>query len=162
MNDIYLFLFTVIASSEGFVVATVLICAFLLLNKRKMEAALFCTTSVLLMISVQTLKELFRIPRPSESLIEATGYAFPSGHATGSIFLTLSIIFLTRNTPTVLRYSIWTTAAVLALLIGASRIHLGVHTPTQVLAGYALGFLCMVLFLVTRKKLLRRPRKLLR
>lgn len=155
MNDIYLFLFTVIASTEGFVVAAILIGTFLIFQRKRMEAVLFGTSTILLMIFVQVLKDLFKIPRPPESLIEASGYAFPSGHATGSIFLALSIIFLTRNVSTPQRYIVWTTVLVLALLIGASRIHLGVHTLTQVLAGYALGIFCIVIFLVARKKLLR-------
>lgn len=155
MNDIYLFLFTVIASTEGFVVAAILISTFLIFQRKRMEAVLFGASTILLMIFVQVLKDLFKIPRPPESLIEASGYAFPSGHATGSIFLALSIIFLTRNVSTPQRYIVWAIVLVLALLIGASRIHLGVHTLTQVLAGYALGIFCIVIFLVARKKLLR-------
>lgn len=155
MNDIYLFLFTVIASTGGFVVAAILISTFLIFQRKRMEAVLFGASTILLMIFVQVLKDLFKIPRPPESLIEASGYAFPSGHATGSIFLALSIIFLTRNVSTPQRYIVWAIVLVLALLIGASRIHLGVHTLTQVLAGYALGIFCIVIFLVARKKLLR-------
>lgn len=151
MNDTYLFVFTKIASTEGFIVVAILICTFLALRNRKAEATLFCVTSFLLMISVQILKEIFKIPRPPESLIEASGYAFPSGHAAGSIFLAMSIIFLSRNTPRTLRYTIWITTMILAILIGTSRIQLGVHTLTQVMAGYVLGCLCVTIFLVARK-----------
>lgn len=156
MNDFYLFVFTKIASSEGFIVAAILIFAFLIYQKRQTEALLFLATTSFLMASVEILKNVFGVPRPPEPLIEVTGYAFPSGHATGSIFLALSIIFLTQNTSPVLRYSTWITVTVLTLLIGASRIQLGVHTPTQIAAGYILGCLSMFVFLVARKKLLHK------
>ena len=90
------------------------------------------------------LKLLFRVPRPDIlPLIQETGYGFPSGHAmTGAAFVLTAAVLLTRcsKKPT----KIWTisAAASFVLLVGFSRIYLGVHSVADVLAGYAAG-LCI-------------------
>lgn len=70
------------------------------------------------------------------------GFSFPSGHATGSMLMGLlgawMIIHwvLTRLGP---RLVVWAAAGVLVAAVGASRLYLGVHYPSDVLAGWLLG-----------------------
>lgn len=112
------------------------------------QVALFCLTSSLLN---EILKALFQIQRPLEEfrLISVTGYSFPSGHAmTGLLFYALMIIVLRKhlikNRPLA---NISTGLLVLLIiLIGFSRIYLGVHFPSDVLAGYSVGLLLALLF----------------
>jgi membrane protein DedA with SNARE-associated domain/membrane-associated phospholipid phosphatase len=68
------------------------------------------------------------------------GGAFPSGHATQSIafYGMLAMVLATGRSPRV-RSLLWVGAALVTLLIGASRIYLGAHWLTDVLGGYALG-----------------------
>src|SRR6266566_2287031 len=81
-------------------------------------------------------------PRPPAAIWigHYTGAAFPSGHATQSaaFYAMLAIVFGTglsfRR-----RAAVWTAAALVVLIVGASRIYLGAHWLTDVLAGYALG-----------------------
>ena len=98
------------------------------------------------MVSTTLLKNLFQVTRPLDGLIEASGYAFPSGHASGAMFLGLAICFLSRTLATPLRYSIYTVTILIIFIIGVSRVVYGVHTPLQVLAGFLLGLLWAFIF----------------
>lgn len=101
----------------------------------------------------QTLKETFARPRPgvAGSELEILGrtfdypasYSFPSGHAVTAtvVFGTLAYLII-RLEPTVrMRRLTLAGAVLLILLIGVSRIYLGVHYPSDVLAGYLAGFI---------------------
>jgi undecaprenyl-diphosphatase len=65
-------------------------------------------------------------------------YSFPSGHALSSFcfYGVLAGLVCARIRSPILRKLIWSTAALLVLAIGISRIYLGVHYPTDVVAGY--------------------------
>jgi len=84
-----------------------------------------------------SLKALFAVPRPAAPAVRvvtsAEGYAFPSGHAqtaaTGWFYLASQVG----------RASLWIFAIVVVLLVGLSRVYLGVHYPQDVVAGTAIG-----------------------
>ena len=136
MNEAYLFVFTDIASTEGFIIAVLLLGAWLYFSKRTREAITFLFSAAGMMVSVQALKEWLRVPRPEAALIDTIGYAFPSGHSAGAFFLALSACVLATGSS---RPYVCVLALVAALLIGLSRIQLGVHTPLQVAAGFVIG-----------------------
>ena len=82
-------------------------------------------------------------PRPAiEHLVYAGGYSFPSGHAMGSmlIFGSLLIICYQRLHSKLLQFVTSMIFIILILVIGLSRIYLGVHYPSDILAGFVLGF----------------------
>jgi undecaprenyl-diphosphatase len=89
----------------------------------------------------EALKLLFRRPRPEAffGLSEPVTYSFPSGHSVMSacFYGVVAAILTVRMTSRPARIAIWMGAALLALAIGFSRVYLGVHYPTDVLAGYA-------------------------
>ncbi len=91
------------------------------------------------------IKPLVGRPRPhvGQLVSTATGYAFPSGHATqtAAVAVTLAALgaVLTGSWPR--KVTIWSAAALGCLIVGFSRVYLGVHWPTDVLGGYALGAL---------------------
>jgi len=74
--------------------------------------------------------------RPSlwESLAPETTFSFPSGHAMGSMTLAAVLVFLAWNTRW--RWMVAIAASVFVLMVGASRLYLGVHYPSDVLAGW--------------------------
>ncbi|MBP2640321.1 MAG: phosphoesterase PA-phosphatase related protein [Firmicutes bacterium] len=88
------------------------------------------------------LKNIFARPRPDVlPVISATGYSFPSGHAMIALcFYGISAYLLSRLFPTFFgRMLVFLLTGILVMMIGISRIYLGVHYPSDVLAGYAAG-----------------------
>ncbi|MDQ4083896.1 MAG: phosphatase PAP2 family protein [Actinomycetota bacterium] len=85
------------------------------------------------------LKYLFQRPRPElfESDYTASFYSFPSGHATIAVafYGTLALLVALRLQGWH-RWAVLAAGAALALLLGLSRLYLGVHYPTDILAGY--------------------------
>lgn len=89
------------------------------------------------------LKMGFNRPRPDlvAHIVETTSMSFPSGHAMLSAvtYLTLGALIARTQHSRQLRGYVLGAAILLTLLIGASRVYLGVHWPTDVLAGWCLG-----------------------
>jgi membrane-associated phospholipid phosphatase len=94
-------------------------------------------------------------PRPPASLhlIGVSGFGFPSGHAT-TVLACWGLVALLLGAGRSIRVKIvlWTAAVVIVALVGLSRIYLGVHWWTDVVAGFALGglWLCLLGLLLLR------------
>ncbi|MDE1549028.1 phosphatase PAP2 family protein [Jeotgalibaca caeni] len=90
----------------------------------------------------QFFKFLFERPRPPiQHLVEQGGYSFPSGHSMGATILYGSIVFLLVQLGKK-RWMKWLAlflAATMIVIIGISRIYLGVHYPSDVIGGFSLG-----------------------
>jgi membrane-associated phospholipid phosphatase len=113
--------------------------AALAASARRREALfLFVAMTVELLLNV-VLKLAFARSRPpaGEALVHAGGYAFPSGHSMSSATFALALVVIAW--PTRWRVPAALLAAAFALLLGASRIYLGVHWLTDVLAGWAMA-----------------------
>lgn len=87
-------------------------------------------------------KWAFRRPRPAilEHLSSAGWHAYPSGHTTLSvIIISMGCVLLADALPRV-RHALWFVAVVVPLFVAFSRVGLGVHYPSDVLGGLALGW----------------------
>src|SRR6266567_3729778 len=85
------------------------------------------------------LKYAFQRPRPVAFFgVAPNSYSFPSGHALCSFcfYLVLAGLLSARIRSLALRIMIWTLAVAMVAMIGLSRIYLGVHYPSDVIAGY--------------------------
>ena len=109
----------------------------------------------------QVLKYLFRRPRPEAffGLAQPLGYSFPSGHSVvACCFYGVAAAILTvRMTSQPARAATWTAAALLAFGIGLSRIYLGVHYPSDVLAGFAAAIIWVAAVRASYRWWRRRP-----
>lgn len=94
-------------------------------------------------------------PRPPVSLhlIRVSGFSFPSGHATAVVACWgMAAVLLGSGRTTRVRVALWAGAALVAVLVGLSRLYLGVHWWTDVVAGHALGglWLCVLALVFMR------------
>lgn len=146
---------TRLADREAQTIVTVVVTLFLLLV-RKWRTGLWYGLTVLFGADFLNgaVKEFYARVRPDQidHLIEQGEFAFPSGHAMGSMIVYGGILFL------ILRYLAsarrrlgwekWVLGflfGLLILLIGLSRIYLGVHYPSDVIGGFSLGFAWLML-----------------
>ena len=105
------------------------------------------------------IKEIVQRPRPPIELrmVEESSFSFPSGHAmTGATFYGLIIYFTFKNVKNKkLRNTICIILSVLVFLIGISRIYLGVHYASDVLAGFVFAIVYLVLYITFVLKLFK-------
>lgn len=133
------------ALGSGAVTALVTIIAalFFALAGRWRYALLIVACTAGTLIGMELLKGLYDRPRPTvvTPLDPPGGLSFPSGHSMISVALYLTLaVLIARALPTRrLRVFAVATGAFLATLIGVSRLYLGVHYPTDVLAGWTAG-----------------------
>jgi membrane-associated phospholipid phosphatase len=130
------FLGSVVAVTAMCLVA---ICLFLYFRRTRTAALLAITMLGVAVLDV-ALKHAFHRPRPV-AFFGATpsSYSFPSGHALGSFcfYGILASILAARTRGRGAKLCVWTAAVVLVGMIGFSRIYLGVHYPSDVIAGYS-------------------------
>ena len=124
----------------GFVLIVVV--AFLALSG-KGRSAVFVTFAVIGGTIVSTgLKMLFDRPRPDvEAATRVFTASFPSGHATVSavVYLTLGLLLAEATTNRGLKLYFIGLGIFMTLAVGLSRIYIGVHYPTDVIAGWSIG-----------------------
>lgn len=146
-NKIMLFI-TFLGRHEFLIPANlILIAYFLFVKKHKwysIKVPAIALSSLGLMF---VLKNLFNRKRPLIPLLEeAKGLSFPSGHALMSVTfygLLIYIVYQSVKNKS-LKWSIITLLLILILLIGFSRIYLRVHYTSDVMAGFATGFLWLI------------------
>jgi len=106
------------------------------------------------------LKGLFDRARPDivSHLVDVHSTSFPSGHAMNAAiaYLTLGAMLARTQERRAVRIYILSVAIALALVIGASRVYLGVHWPSDVLAGWAAGATWALLMSLVAQRLQRR------
>lgn len=119
--------------------------------QRKGRAALFVLLAVSSGILLgSTLKGVFERPRPElvEHAMTVYSSSFPSGHAmtAGIVYLTLAAVFIRFEDRRRLKLYLLSLAVLVTLAVGASRVYLGVHWPSDVIAGWAAGAAWAVLW----------------
>ena len=123
----------------GVVPANVLILGWLVVRRRYRDG-LFFGLAVLGSLAVNLFaKNYFARVRPELwlSISPETTYSFPSGHAMGSVSLGVAVTLLFWNSRW--RWWVFAAASTFIVLVGLSRIYLGVHYPSDILAGWAAG-----------------------
>lgn len=131
-----------------YVLIVLTLLSFLLKNKKLS----FIITGNLGLITIinQALKFIIKRPRPSDLfLIVETGYSFPSGHSMVSLsFYGLLIYFIYKYFKNKkLKISLITLLSLIIVLIGVSRVYLGVHFVSDVISGFLLSLSYLIIFI---------------
>ena len=134
---------TSLGSISVLTLVTLCACGFLLMvRKRRTALVLLIAVGGGLLLSFG-LKDLFDRPRPDlvPHAVQVATQSFPSSHAMMSavIYLTLGALLARTQPRRQVKAYLLGTAVLLTLLIGTSRVYLGVHWPTDVLAGWWAG-----------------------
>ncbi|WP_088279291.1 phosphatase PAP2 family protein [Ideonella sp. A 288] len=133
-----------LGSTVVMTLCTTITVGYLALTSARRMAGLVAVAVVMGALGIGLLKEGFARLRPSAAFAEIVtpGMSFPSGHAGMSaiVFLTLGTLLASTRSRGIERTYILSVAAFMTLLVGLSRVALGVHWATDVLAGWAYGF----------------------
>lgn len=115
--------------------------AWLLRQGRGRDATILAVAFAVAELLTEAAKRGFQRSRPEPffGLETPDSYSFPSGHALKSAVLYILLAMLATE-----KISVRLGAAAIALLVGLSRIYLGVHYPTDVLGGFALAAFCLL------------------
>ncbi|HEX6860911.1 MAG TPA: phosphatase PAP2 family protein [Caulobacteraceae bacterium] len=138
---------------------------FLLIQRRRASALLLVVALGGGTVLSEAVKALFGRDRPplAYRAVETMSASFPSGHAMLSTitYLTLGALLAQVMPKRRLKAYVFSVAVLLALIVGASRVYLGVHWLTDVLAGWSLGaawaMICWLAAWTLRRFLRRHP-----
>lgn len=151
---------TALGSTALLTLFTVVTVIYLAMFGTKRMAALVATSMVSGVTLVSVFKSLFGRERPDLAYAElaAPGLSFPSGHASMSAiaFLTIGALIAASHRRAGERIYILLVAGLLTLLVGLSRIALGVHWTTDVIGGWAFGSAWAVVWLLVARALANR------
>ncbi len=116
---------------------------WLSMERRYTDGIRFSIACVGGVIINQVMKLFFAKPRPElwTRLIREYSFSFPSGHAVGAMVVYGFIAYILAKEFQQFQRPIYTVGTVLVAAIGLSRLYLGVHYPTDIIAGYGVGLL---------------------
>ena len=143
----FMTIITMMCNTEFIIVATLLL---VLLIKNKKMGGMIASNVVLCSVINTIIKHIFLRPRPvGIKLIEQGGYSFPSGHSMMAVAFYGLLIYIIWNTKWKNVWKIFTTTllVILILLIGISRIYVGVHFASDVIAGLSISLSYLIIFI---------------
>jgi undecaprenyl-diphosphatase len=152
-----------LGSTLALAIGTTIIVVRFAMLKWGREAKLFAITMIGAGLLNITLKLAFKRPRPVPffNLTAPETYSFPSGHSlTSAVFFgALAAMLTTRVKSRRVRVIVWVVCTLMFVLIGFSRIYLGVHHTTDVIAGFAAALIWILVVRFVEMQLARRKRR---
>jgi undecaprenyl-diphosphatase len=118
------------------VVATTVV---LVVRRRYTEAVLLVIGLALVYVAVHVTKDAIDRPRPTGSLVDTTGAAFPSGHSAYAVAWVAVAVMLTRRLRLVASSTLIFVAIGVAAAVGVTRVYLRAHWWSDVAGGWGLG-----------------------
>lgn len=147
---------TNLGGAIGIITITILILVF---ERKKQYKFYIIFNLVMVTIANQIIKYIVQRPRPIEHrIIDQFGYSFPSGHSMVSMAFYGFLIYLIykRVKNKYLKWGLCTILSFLILLIGISRIYLGVHYASDVIGGFCLSMAYLIAYIKTIEKNLKK------
>jgi undecaprenyl-diphosphatase len=132
--------FTLIGEFHNMLALSTLLVVVLLITRQWRQAIFACSTLLFTALGNTATKQFFARVRPEVLSDPLSSYSMPSGHASGAfaLFLTLAVL-AGRGQPPRMRLTWLLVGCLPALAIALSRVYLGAHWPTDVLAGAMLA-----------------------
>jgi undecaprenyl-diphosphatase len=146
------------------VLAVLAACAveWLIVRRERRHAVLVAVTTLGAALLVLLLKHIVARVRPpvADRLMVETSWSYPSGHSLGAtaVLGVLAVVATARLTRRLHRVLVRAAVGLLVAAIGVSRVYLGVHWPSDVLAGWLVGGLWLAICLVLTSRWRRRER----
>lgn len=141
-------------------IVTMIAAGFLILDGKRHMALFVCGSVLSGMIAGVVLKDIFQRPRPDlvPRVAYFSGASFPSGHSMMSAltYLTLGALLARSHERRRLKAYFLLLAVLLTFAVGVTRVYLGVHWPTDVLAGWTAGAVWALLCWLAARSLQRR------
>ena len=140
---------TLFGESKLILVLVVALAGIFYFTKHKADAYMMCLNLFNIVILNKGIKYLVRRERPLDMLIEKDGYSFPSGHSMLSIGIYGLLIYficksnLSKKVKTILTVIL----SVIIILVGYSRMYLGVHYPSDIFGGYLITAAYLIVFI---------------
>ena len=123
----------------------------LLFIKDKKIGLIICGNAAMITIINQLMKRIVQRPRPSGSylLVNESGYSFPSGHSMVSMaFYSLLIYLIYRsNLNKKIKITLSVILVITIIMIGLSRIYLGAHYASDVIAGFSISLVYLYIII---------------
>jgi undecaprenyl-diphosphatase len=152
-----------VGSTLALTIGTIIVIVVFAMRKWRHEAKLFAITMIGASLLNMTLKLTFKRARPIPFFdpLPPPTYSFPSGHSLMSccFFGALAAIVTARIKNKRTRAIVWIFSATMFVLIGFSRIYLGVHHTTDVIAGFSAALIWILVVRFVEMQLARRKRK---
>jgi len=146
--------------SPLFLLPMTIVFALIFLRQRRIRGAILLTaTMVGVSLLNWILKAVFQRPRPLPffGLTVPASYSFPSGHSLAAFcfYGALAALVTARLRSVFWSAVVWAGAVVIIVAVGFSRLYLGVHYPSDIIGGYATGFV-WVLTVASADRMFRR------
>jgi len=152
-----------VGSSVVLTIGTIIVAIFFIKRMWVREAKLFAATMIGAAVLNYTLKLTFKRARPTPffDLTPPETYSFPSGHSLASacFFGALAAILTARIKNRRTRIIVWILSTLMFVSIGFSRIYLGVHHTTDVIAGFTAAFIWILMVRFVEVQLARRAKR---
>ena len=146
LRDRVMLAFTFFGEPNLLLALSVSLGIILWVRKHRSEATTIAVTGAGALGLNILLKQLFARARPQlwERTVDVRFYSFPSGHAMISMVIYGLLGYLLGSRFPKQRWWIYSLTVILVAIIGLSRLYLGVHWPTDIIAGYTAGLVWLI------------------
>ena len=133
---------------DAIILVSLTIILFVIIKDKKIGLSIAINLIIITILNL-LLKHIVQRPRPTEfRIIDETGYSFPSGHSMISMAFYGFLIYLIHKKlqNTKIKYTLSILLSILIVSIGITRIYLGVHYTSDVLAGFAVSISYLLVY----------------